>query len=380
MNCNKHELTAACAPSLRTESAFVQFVAVALYLGASVTVGCSHAVYTATSLPPELAAPVAVHSHEIDLSGLAGPAVRHDVIQAGDLLDVTIVTGLEEDLPAAWLLRISDQGTLNVPLVGLIFVAGMQLTEAEMVIRNESVRRGVYRNPNVSVVLNERKSNRVTVVGAVPNPGTYDLPTASSDLLAALVAAGGLKENAESTVRVRSPPRGDGGTTEQQGSLAKLTSYDGGGLAPESRGIVQVDLTQTNPHGSRAVYLENGSVVHVPSRPPRMVHVIGLVRNPNQFEVPPHHDLRLLDALALAGGRSMQVANKVHVVRRKPGSDDLVTIRTFVRQAKQDGKANIRLAPGDVVSVEETPLTFIIDTVRSFIRFGVGFSSGIPGI
>jgi hypothetical protein len=36
------------------------------------------------------------------------------------------------------------------------------------------------------------------------------------------------------------------------------------------------------------------------------------------------------------------------------------------------------LAPGDVVSVEETPLTFTVGTIQSFVRFG--FSSAIPGL
>jgi hypothetical protein len=35
------------------------------------------------------------------------------------------------------------------------------------------------------------------------------------------------------------------------------------------------------------------------------------------------------------------------------------------------------LAAGDVVSIEETPLTFTVGTIQSFVRFG--FTSAIPG-
>ena len=51
-------------------------------------------------------------------------------------------------------------------------------------------------------------------------------------------------------------------------------------------------------------------------------------------------------------------------------------IDVSVRDAKADGDANLRLAPGDLVSVEETPVTAVLDTLKSFIRFGV--SSSVP--
>jgi hypothetical protein len=53
-----------------------------------------------------------------------------------------------------------------------------------------------------------------------------------------------------------------------------------------------------------------------------------------------------------------------------------VRIRVSIREAKRDGEANVRLAAGDVVSVEETPATFVLDLMRNFIRFGL--SSSVP--
>ena len=102
-------------------------------------------------------------------------------------------------------IRVSEDGAVTVPLVGPIQLAGLRLTGAEEAIRAESVRRGVYRDPHVSVLIKERRANRVTVVGEVEEPSTYELPTASSDLLAALVAAGGFTEDADTVVEIRRP-------------------------------------------------------------------------------------------------------------------------------------------------------------------------------
>ena len=48
-----------------------------------------------------------------------------------------------------------------------------------------------------------------------------------------------------------------------------------------------------------------------------------------------------------------------------------------VRKANKNGLANLKLAPGDVVNVDETPTTFMVQTLKDFVRFG--FSSGLPG-
>ena len=45
---------------------------------------------------------------------------------------------------------------------------------------------------------------------------------------------------------------------------------------------------------------------------------------------------------------------------------------------KSGGDANIALASNDVVSVEETPLTYTVGTLKSLVGFG--FGSPIPGL
>jgi polysaccharide export outer membrane protein len=128
----------------------------------------------------------------------------------------------------------------------------------------------------------------------------------------------------------------------------------------------------------RNLQLDDGSVVMVVKQPRRTVQVIGLVQQPAELVMPVDRDMRLLDAIAQAGGRTIQVANKVRIIRHLPGQADPVVIQTSIRDAKRQGHANVLLAAGDVVSVEETPATFTVEMLQSFIRFG--FTSSIPGI
>jgi hypothetical protein len=66
----------------------------------------------------------------------------------------------------------------------------------------------------------------------------------------------------------------------------------------------------------------------------------------------------------------------VWVVRQVPGGEDSVRIVVSIRQAKRNAAANVRLQAGDIVSVEQTPATFVFDLLRTFTRFG--FGSSVP--
>jgi len=144
--------------------------------------------------------------------------------------------------------------------------------------------------------------------------------------------------------------------------------------------IVRVDLDLlTSPEGERLdLHVEDGSVIMVKERERRSVSVIGLVKRPDSYELPEGEEVRVLDSLALAGGLTVSVADKVRVIRQPTGDGEPVIINVSVRKAKKSGKENLVLSPGDVVVIEETPTTVVVDTIRGFFRFG--FTGAIPGL
>lgn len=327
--------------------------------------GCQNpGYYQAASLPPEMMAPPVRSAAKIDLSDISLTTPQHDLLYPEDLIDVSIVTGLEDKKPAIYPLRIGRDGTVNVPLVGQVMVKHVTPAAAEQTIAAESIRRGVYRNPQVSVSLNSRKTNKITVVGAVEEPQVIELPVAASDLLSALTLAGGLNDNADTIVEIRHPR----GAERMAGGVAPASHTDG---RRQQRRSVRIDLAEIASVDPGHYRLVDGSTVMVMRKDARVLNVIGLVNKPNQLKMPEDHDLRVLDALAMAGGRSLSIADKVKVIRNGKA------IHVSVKQAKENADENLRLAPGDVVSVEETPTTFVVNTLRSFIR--VGFSGAIPG-
>ena len=314
----------------------------------------------------EMMARPASDASRLDLSGLAQSSVRAEQIYPGDVLEVTIATGVEEKAPTPWKLRVADNGVVEIPLVGQVQVAGMLLLDAEQVIRRESINRKIYRDPHIAVLLHSHRTIGVTVVGAVQKPGTYKLPMGDADLLHALLAAGNLTDNASTIVEIRTlgPPPGSPAPQFQN--------------QPVQNRAVRIDLQQATRGMMSDLRIQDGAVVMVMEQTPKTVQVIGLVKRPDRHEIEPGRELRLLDAIALGGGRTTQLADKVYVVRNLEGSPKPILIEASVSKAKQGGSENLLLAPGDVVSVEETPLTFTVGTIQNFIRFG--FSAAIPGL
>ena len=218
-------------------------------------------------------------------------------------------------------------------------------------------------------------------MGAVETPGEYEMSTANSDLLTAIGMAGGLTDFADTIVEISQPstlnrtsPRNPQQPIAQvayQTEMTPGTPTTRAGLSERGR----VDLVRATMSPPPAGFpLRDGSVVIVRKRPPRFVHVMGLVNRPDQFELPPNQDIRVLDALAMAGGRTLTFADRVFVVRPVPLAAKPALIEVSVREAKENSAANILLADGDVVSVEETPVTLVLGVLNQFIRFGVNGS------
>ncbi len=349
--------------------------AVLLCLGA----GCSSLPtekYTFQDLPQSYIATRPGNPHTLDLTRLANSSKKSDVIDKGDVLKVSIAAGLSAKDTISIPVRVQEDGVAQLPVIGSVTLAGLEVDAAEATIVAACMEQELYRNPHVTVTIEKQRTNRIMVVGAVEKPSIYELPRGNSDLLAALVAAGGLSKDAGTVVEIRNPQRnGSGGSSP---SIAD-SSADGVAVAGHSltshttMKSVKVDLISATRAGSSGYLLDDGGVVNVEKRDPEPVFVQGLVRKPDRYEYPVAEELRLLGAISMAGGTSNPVADKVFVIRRKPGSTETVVINLKLSDAKRNEQANLLLAPGDVVSVEQTTGTVIIDTLR-IMNIGVGAS------
>lgn len=351
-------------------------VGVAVVLGAA---GCARKPYRAGQLPGEFLAPATEKVDATHLGRLAPQTANTELIAPGDLLEVTIDDGLGEESAKASAVWVDGIGIARIAPIGPVEVAGLSLQQAGQAIAWAGTQNAIYVDPYPYVVveMKQQRMNRVTVLGPVKKPGTVKLPRNSSYLLPALVAAGNLTDDAGHDIEIRrrtvpggspdlpspNPPRLAGAPQ------AELASYgQHGASAPRT---IHVSLLNAVEENQQSHYLEDGDVVVVQEREPRSIYMMGLVRKPGEYEIPPNQDLHVLNALPMAGERTTQYADKVLILRQVPGRDEPIRIEVSVREAKRNAAENVRLAPGDVVSVEETPATFGWTVVTTFVRIGV---------
>ena len=115
---------------------------------------------------------------------------------------VTIRVFREPDLDSQQ--RLSRDGTINFPLLGVIRLAGKTTNEAAAMVVGMLAPDYIL-HPQVSVSISTYNKQHFTVLGQVSTPGTYDIPEEQTiDILGAVARAGGFTRLARpSKVTVR---------------------------------------------------------------------------------------------------------------------------------------------------------------------------------
>lgn len=341
-------------------------------LAVSLCAGCrTGKIYSPANLPHEFQAGMIADPQAMDLSKLAGPPIGADTVEYGDILEVSIAAALSSEGVVRLPVRVGDSGAVFLPEVGSVQVAGLNLAMAEQAVAAACAQRGLYRQPQVTVTLQQQRKNRITVVGAVNKPGVHELPRSASYLLTALMEAGGLAEDAGAKLEIRHPS-GPSRLAQSSPEGVQLAGNVEAITPPGGVEMVSLNLTDAVRQGKGGQYLGDGSVVMIEKRRLTPVHVIGLVEKPCEIEFPVGRDLRVLSAVAQAGGIRQSLADKVYVIRSTPEGKEAV-IEVSLNRAKHRLEENLRLQPGDVVSVEHNSGTVLVEAIRT-IPFTLGAS------
>lgn len=145
---------------------------------------------TQTASQAPSAAPAAAATGESD----AGPAKKaHDdkfIIGNDDVLNINVWN--EPNLSHA--IPVRSDGKISLPLVGELQAAGKTPLQLEGDISEKL--KNFITTPQVSVMVQEIKSQNFNILGQVAKPGSYSLTTAST-IVDAIAAAGGFKDFAK---------------------------------------------------------------------------------------------------------------------------------------------------------------------------------------
>lgn len=103
-----------------------------------------------------------------------------------DLLEISVYQ--EDDLVK--IVRVSQNGEIAFPLIGMVKVAGLTVPEIEQKMAY-LLNKDYIVNPQVSVFIKEYRSKKVHILGAVVKPGTYEFPYEQELTFMELIAQSG---------------------------------------------------------------------------------------------------------------------------------------------------------------------------------------------
>ncbi len=185
--------------------------------------------------------------------------------------------------------------------------------------------------PNDRLVFNEIEivRKRVTVLGQVGRPSTYDVDDETS-LLTLLGQAGGLQPAA---------------------ALTKATVTRGDTVIPLD--IRPVIAKGTVDQSILKFQFQNNDVLSIPAVE-TTYQVLGQVGRPAKYLLPEQSTITVLDALTAAGGPTQSANLKGAVIRRVVnGKPTDVKVDFAALQKKGDASANILIQPNDILIIPE---------------------------
>jgi polysaccharide biosynthesis/export protein len=234
-------------------------------------------------------------------------------IGAGDVVRILVYQNPDLTLET----RVTENGTITYPLIGLIKIGGMTVAAAELAIGNALKSGGFLKQPQVNVIPVQIRSNQISVLGQVNHPGRFPIETFNIRLSEMIAIAGGISATG-ADVAVLSGVR-DGKPFRKEIDIA--------GMFLDNKG--QDD-----------VVVAGGDVIYVHRMP--MFYIYGEVQRPGSYRV--ERGMTIRQALAQGGGLTPRGTEKRLGVFRRVGNSVVET----------NPNLNSPVRPDDVLFVGES--------------------------
>ncbi|HEV2522293.1 MAG TPA: polysaccharide biosynthesis/export family protein [Candidatus Acidoferrales bacterium] len=277
-----------------------------------------------------------------------------------DLLDITVFEAPEMNRTV----RVAANGEISLQLVGAVKAAGLTPSELESVLQ-ELLRRTYMKDPHVGVFVRELESHPVSVVGAVKQPGVFQI-RGTKTVIEMLSMAQGLAEDAGDTVLIvrgtesaraqssQGQDIGNAGKPPLRLIRAESSKYDSPETASQEKGAEteKIDLKKLldSADPARNLQVHPGDIVKVPRA--EIVYVVGEVGKPGGFVLQSNENISLLQALALAGGPTHTSAlGRARIIRTDAASGKRSEIPMNLGKILTGKSPDLILQPRDIVFV-----------------------------
>ena len=265
------------------------------------------------------------------------------VLGADDQVTIRAIN-LEElgDKPIA----VGTDGYISLPLLGRVKAAGLTVEQLEIDLKTRLHR--FIRDPDLSVTITEFRSQPVSVIGYVKNPGILQLQ-GRKNLMEILSMAGGLL-----------PDAGYAATITRQGDKGPIPLKTCVWDPTQKYYIAQVNVKNVmrglNPENNIGV-LPN-DIISIPKAD--VVYVLGDVKKNGGFVLNEYETLSVLEAVSLAEGLLKTASSgSAKILRGEPGTPSRAEIPVDIKAIMAGKAPNVPLEPFDILYVPSSLLKSI---------------------
>ncbi len=215
-------------------------------------------------------------------------------------------------------INVTDDGTIRMPLAGLVAIGGQSPAEAAKRIEAALKTGEFLLNPQVTVTVVQSLSQRVSVLGEVGKPGRYAIESNSTvfDLIALA-----------------------GGITDKGSDVIYIFREDAGGVLQRLPVDLRRIVSSQDASSAAIMTLRGGDSINVPKA---TFFITGEVRQPGEYRI--EGDMMLYEAIARAGGLTPLGSNSRIEIQRKGPDGKVIEVKVSKK---------LRIEPGDVIRVKE---------------------------
>lgn len=246
-----------------------------------------------------------------------------------DLVEVTVFEA--PDLGGAS--RVTASGTITLPLVGPIDVAGHTIREVEQSVEH-ALKEKYVNDPHATVFVREYASQPVSIIGAVKLPGIYQIK-GDKTLYDMLAQAQGLDAEAGNTIQVIR-------------AKSRSASSDDASDPAETVSINIQDLME-NGKTELNVPIHAGDTINVLRA--GSIFVEGEVMRPNEFVLRNGKNVTVAQAIALANGMTKDARRKDCLVIRYHKDGSREEIKADAGKILRGEAMDITMLPNDILFV-----------------------------
>jgi polysaccharide export outer membrane protein len=266
-------------------------------------------------------------------------------IEPNDLIGLSVYDAPE----LSHTIRVRADGMITLPMLkDPIQAAGLMPIELEDKIAGTLQREEILVHPLVTVTMLEYNARRVSVVGAVVNPQTFQV-TGATHLLDALAKAGGASQDAGAKLLLHHE---DGKTDTFD--LKKLVSGDSEGNVP----------------------LEGGEEIRIPPAP--KVYVMGNVTKPQVVLVHEPGEATVMRLIARAEGTTQYYSDVAWIYRFDTSEQKRREISVPLKAILHRKAADVQLEPDDILYIpDNTKKRATADVTKALLGAGQSISAAL---